>query len=94
LYINDPLLQVEKETLTPTQQLNEYIMISLRTMEGLELDRVTVLSGEQAAKELRRHAEHFILEGKLYEKDGRLTLSREGKLLADGIAAELLFEQE
>ena len=31
----------EKEDLTPVQQLNEYIMISLRTMEGCELLRVS-----------------------------------------------------
>ena len=29
----------EKEILTPVQQLNEYIMTSLRTMEGLDLER-------------------------------------------------------
>ncbi|HXB42652.1 MAG TPA: radical SAM family heme chaperone HemW, partial [Puia sp.] len=33
-------LQYEKELLTPTQMVNEYIMVSLRTMEGCDTDYI------------------------------------------------------
>jgi len=83
LYIKNPGSHIEKEILTPVQQLNEYIMISLRTMEGLDLGRVP------QQEVLLRQAEKYIKEGKMILKDNRLVLTREGKLFADGIAAAL-----
>ncbi|MES1249895.1 MAG: radical SAM family heme chaperone HemW [Chitinophaga rupis] len=87
LYIKDPVSHIEKEILTPTQQLNEYIMISLRTMEGLHLDKVSA----QHAGILRTRAEKYILAGKITWEANKLILTREGRLLADGIAADLFF---
>jgi len=88
LYIKDPVSQIEQEILTPVQQLNEYIMISLRTMEGLDLDRVS-------QKEfLLSRGEKYIREGKMIATANKLILTREGKLLADGIAAALFSEEK
>ena len=84
------------EDLTPVQQLNEYIMISLRTMEGCDLRLVAERFGEEAAATLFRQAERYVREGKMNATAGsesRLILTREGKLLADGIAADLFFEE-
>lgn len=75
----------EKEMLTPTQQVNEYIMTSLRTMEGLNLANVS----EAASCELRAASKKHIETGKIILKDDRLILTNEGKLFADGIAADL-----
>ena len=96
-------LLFEKEELTPTQQLNEYIMISLRTMEGCDLQRVSDQFGEEKARELREQAESYVRDGKITVsqnpisvgeveqkiRNTRLVLTQEGKLLADGIAADL-----
>jgi len=81
----------EKEQLTPTQQLNEYIMISLRTMEGTDLAYVAERFGADKAADLQSRAARYIREGKLSAANSRLVLSKEGKLLADGIAADLFF---
>lgn len=83
---------VEREELTTIQQLNEYIMISLRTMEGSELPLVARRFGEQRAEELAARAHRYIREGKMHLRSGSLQLTKEGKLLADGIAADLFFE--
>jgi len=91
VYIQSPLLPPEKEILTPTQQLNEYIMISLRTMEGCHLDHVAQRFGEGSSGILQHGAEHYIREGRMVMDTRRLILTREGKLLADGIAADLFF---
>lgn len=80
------------EVLTPTQQLNEYIMISLRTCEGCSLAEVIRRFGAAAARQLEKDADAYILTGKIRKVDGRLQLTPEGKLLADGIASELFFE--
>ncbi len=85
---------VEKEDLTSIQQLNEYIMISLRTMEGSSLSTVAKRFGSQRAEELWRRAEKHIKDGKIKSSPETLILTQEGKLLADGIAADLFFEPQ
>jgi oxygen-independent coproporphyrinogen III oxidase len=82
----------EKEELTPTQRLNEYIMISLRTTEGSELPLVAQRFGPHTARELATRADKYIREGKMSLGADSLRLTKEGKLLADGIAADLFFE--
>jgi len=79
----------EKETLSDTQQMNEYIMTSLRTMDGLNLKQVKDVIGHK----LRIGSRKFIERGLMVEEGDRLKLTRAGKLLADGIAAELFFEE-
>ena len=82
----------EKEILTPVQQLNEYIMISLRTMEGSNLQHMAARFGSEQAQEMQKRAAVYIREGKMISIGDLLQLTREGKLLADGIAADLFFE--
>ncbi|GGB07876.1 coproporphyrinogen III oxidase [Puia dinghuensis] len=90
-YIEAPGLVVEKEVLTPVQQLNEYIMISMRTMEGIDLGVLAERFGAGQASVLRERAEKYVRAGKLKLAGERLQLTKEGKLLADGIAADLFF---
>ncbi len=81
----------EEEILTPVQVLNEYIMTSLRTAAGLLLIRVMQLSDQEKAATLRRRAEKFVQAGHLVLTEDKLILTKEGKLYADGIAADLFF---
>lgn len=81
----------EEETLTETQQLNEYIMTSLRTMEGLNLDHIIKLSGEDKRNKVLAASRRFESTGKLTIENERIVLTKEGKLFADGIAADLFF---
>ena len=75
----------EPEVLTPTQRLNEYIMTSLRTMEGLDLGRIP--SNHQ--KQLLQDAADWLHQGLLMHTGNRLVLTRTGKLFADRIAGDL-----
>ena len=79
----------EAETLTNTQRLNEYIMTSIRTIEGMDLERVEQIWGNRETERILREARKFINGGKVFHNDRSLMLTREGKLFADGIAAEL-----
>jgi oxygen-independent coproporphyrinogen-3 oxidase len=79
----------EKEMLTLVQQLNEYIMTSLRTSEGLDLNRIE----ESSHKSLRTLSRKYIKKGWMIETGDHLKLTNEGKLWADGIAADLFFEK-
>jgi oxygen-independent coproporphyrinogen-3 oxidase len=87
--LNENKVPFELETLTDTQRLNEYIMTSLRTVEGLHVKWVASRFGEKAARRLQQASQAFIDTDKMRFQDEHLQLTREGKLFADGIAAEL-----
>ena len=87
--INKGILPIEKEILTATQKLNEYIMISLRTVEGLNLTKLSKAESD----ELRTKSGKYIESGHLRLENNFLRLTWEGKLLADGIAADLFAGQ-
>ncbi len=97
LYIKSLLaehkLAFEKESLSPINQLNEYIMTSLRTMWGLNLQHTGARFGVEFQKALSAKAEVFISQGQMLEKDDTLILSRQGKLFADAIASEMFFDE-
>jgi len=78
----------EKEMLTAAQQVNEYIMTSLRTCEGLLLEKIP----EAFRPRLVAGSKKFIERGHLIVNDHTLMLTTEGKLFADGIAAELFVD--
>ena len=81
-------ISFEKEILTPSQKANEYIMTSLRTMEGLDINKIP----EAMSYELQTASKKFIESGKLTLKGNKLILTKEGKLFADGIAADLFID--
>lgn len=81
----------EEEILTETQQLNEYIMTSLRTMEGLDLDHVSTIFGKEKSSEISAAGKKYEQTGKLKNENNKLILTKEGKLFTDGIAADLFF---
>ena len=83
------IVPFEAEILTAAQQLNEYIMTSLRTIEGISMKRVTETWGEEKQAQLINTAQKHILRGHLILVKDILQLSAEGKFLADGIAADL-----
>lgn len=85
-------LPFEKEELTNRQRINEYIMTSLRTMEGLDLGFVSKNFGEEIAEQLQRSGSKYMNSGKLQHRNNRFLLTNEGKLFADGIAADLFMD--
>ena len=81
----------EEESLTLNQRVNEYIMTSLRTSEGLNLEKVKDEFGTQYSDELLKGSKKWEVQEKLLQNDFKLVLTRDGKLFADGIAADLFF---
>lgn len=84
-------IPLEREELTPVQQLNEYIMTSLRLMEGCDLDMVEEKFGADKKQTLLRESERFLHLQWMKEENNHLILTKEGKLFADRIAGELFF---
>jgi len=79
----------EEELLTDTQEMNEFIMTSLRTMEGIDMMEFRQRFGPLKASALIKDCGRFIAEHKLTHQNERLFLTVNGMLYADGIAAEL-----
>ncbi len=71
----------EQETLSDSQRFNEYIMTSLRTMEGTDISKTREIFGGKATEELIKHSEKFIERGWMQEQSDHLVLTREGKLI-------------
>lgn len=87
--LHDHKLLYEEEQLTPMQRLNEYIMTSLRTQWGLELDKVSREWDSDSALAVEK-ASHLFQEKKwILERDRVLTLTSAGKLYADRVASDL-----
>ncbi|QNA43955.1 radical SAM family heme chaperone HemW [Lacibacter sediminis] len=89
--LNQGIVSFEKEELTATQQLNEYIMTSLRLMEGCDLNYISQKFGGDKSSQLKTEAAPYASKGLLMNTNDHLILTKEGKLFADSIASDLFF---
>ena len=87
--IKEGHIPFEAETLTDTQRLNEYVMTSLRTIEGMDMRWIGNKWGDIELQRILKEATPFLKSGKLDSDGNVIVLTREGKLFADGISAEL-----
>ncbi len=87
--IKKNVIPFEEEKLTDTQKLNEYIMTSLRTIEGLDLKIVEEDFSPAERKRIENEIEKYINQRKIILYKEKIILTDEGKLFADGIAADL-----
>lgn len=79
----------EKEILTEKDRFNEYILTSLRTIWGIELEYLKANFNSEFVKAFLNQVEPYIKQESVLVKDSIYTLSEKGKLLADKIASEL-----
>lgn len=87
--INEENGQRETELLTATQKLNEYIMISLRTKEGIDLHKLQQEFGLKERERVDRQIQKFLSGHLMKQINSFARLTDEGMLRADGIASEL-----
>ena len=101
------IIPYDEEKLSEVQKLNEYIMTSLRTSEGIDLDIVEETFGKEKRRSLESESRKHIQNHKLlpiaigttnpvrpgHAGGHKIILTNEGKLFADGIAADLFFEE-
>ena len=86
--VNENKIFWQEESLTLTTQYNEYIMTRLRTKWGLNFSEIEEKFGEKYENYLEAQLS-FVKKGLLNSENGIITLSKEGKHMADGIAADL-----
>ncbi len=78
-----------REQLSDEDKYNEYIMTSLRTVWGIDLNHLQ--SFGLASDGFHSKIEKFIKDGLLVSNANKLTLTNKGKLYADAIASELFY---
>jgi oxygen-independent coproporphyrinogen III oxidase len=87
--VQEGLPKRESEILSAKDRLNETIMISLRTMEGLDLEKVGNNWGLDESKRIQLGLQKFASSGLVRFQNSIAQLTDEGMLRADGIASEL-----
>ena len=71
------------------QRLNEYLMIALRTAEGINLEVVESGWGATNRKRIEKDLTTYFNSGLVQQQGAAVQLTDEGMLMADGIAAHL-----
>ena len=79
----------EREELTGKDKLNEYLLTSLRTIWGMNLDFVKNNFGNDPAFDLEKKLSLLIDEQLVVVKDNNFILTRKGKYFADKISLQL-----
>lgn len=92
--IQENKIPAELEFLTPENRINEYIMTSLRTSKGMNLDLIAEKFGSDYSNRIRNELEVFLEKNWLSISDKKVILSLEGKLFADLIASELFISDQ
>ena len=88
--INNKTLPLEFEELSINNRFNEYIMTGLRTIWGVDLNKIEQDFGKTYLNELNKNSQQFIEKGLLkISSENKLVTTNKGKFLADGIASDL-----
>ena len=82
-------LPMETELLSETDKYNEYVMTGLRTIWGVSLSKIESEYGKIYGEYLLKQAEKYLEEHLLYLDGDLLLTTKNGRFLADGIAADL-----
>jgi oxygen-independent coproporphyrinogen-3 oxidase len=91
--IEEGTIPCESEELTVNQRFNEYVMISLRTQNGLDMEKVKTVFGNDFVSHLELEMAPSVTEGMVERKDNRILITGKGKLFADRIASDLFFTE-
>ena len=79
----------EKEILTLDDKFNEYVMTSLRTSWGCDVEKIERDYGKSYAGHFLKNVKKYLEMGEMLKDINTYKLTDEGMLFADGIAAEL-----
>ena len=82
----------QKETLTPEQHYNEYVMLRLRTHWGIDLKYMKREMGEKFSTYCEKQAQPLIAQGRLSQTREFLYLTDKQMLFADGVTEELFWD--
>lgn len=80
----------EKEELDIKTRFNEYIMTSLRTMWGIDLDYIERAFDKEGYDYVSNLSGKYIGYGLMQQKENSLILTNQGKMISDNIISEFM----
>lgn len=84
------ILPTDRELLSPTESLNDYTMLRLRTAEGIDLDEMETRFGHEMRTKAEHIARQFLSSGLLTHDGNRLHLTRQGVFVSNMVMAEFM----
>ena len=88
--IKKGIIPFECEVLTPENKINEYILTTLRTMWGCDLNFLKQNLGDDLLRRQKAYVSGLQTQGFVTLELNMLRLTRKGKLLADKIVEDLI----
>lgn len=92
--LNSGVLDSESEELSVKTKFNEYIMTSLRTMWGIDLEYIERTFDKEAYDYIHSMSSKFREYGLMREEKNTLILTDQGKMISDNIISELMMPGE
>ena len=89
--INENNLPQEIEVLNEVEKFNEMIMIVLRTIYGIDLNRINSEFSQPLVNSFHEELNQLINENLVEKKENKIILKPEAKFFADGIASRLFY---
>ncbi len=89
--IQQGIVPAEMEELSVIDRYNEYVMTRLRTQFGVNLQEIKNLFGEKLALYFEKEARVFFEKELLKKENEKILITKKGKFLSDGIAADLFY---
>jgi oxygen-independent coproporphyrinogen III oxidase len=80
----------ESEQLSLYDRYNDYVMVSLRTADGINLSEMEREFGSEMARVCQENIKTFIDDGKAINSNGKLSLTPDGIMISNLIIMELM----
>ncbi len=80
----------EIEFLTEKEKYNDFIITSLRTSKGVDLQKLTALFGEKETSYFIQQCQQYMVTNMLCEKDNFVRLTQKGIFVSDSILENLI----
>lgn len=85
-------LCVEVEKITKAEKYDEYVMLRLRTADGIDVDELMHRFGEEFYQFFIEKAKPLVSEGSLINENGRYYIPENHIMISDNITCDLLWD--
>ncbi|MCK5028289.1 MAG: radical SAM family heme chaperone HemW [Bacteroidales bacterium] len=82
----------ETEVLTQNEKYNDFVITSLRTMWGLNTEKLKMKFGEKYEKYFLSNSKTYLEKNLITQSENNFTLSQKGIFISDSIMQELLYD--
>ena len=85
-------LCVEVENITKAEKYDEYVMLRLRTADGIDADELTHRFGEEYYQFFIEKTKPLVSEGSIINENGRYYIPENHIMISDNITCDLLWD--